>query len=98
MGDWTSVVIAIISSGFLTTVYTEWRTRKRSNSDLKDMVLAMVRNDLTDKCKAYKKKGYIPMDEFEAFDGLAKKYLSNGGNGTVKKLVGEARQLPLEEE
>lgn len=98
MGDWTSVVIAIISSGFLTTVYTEWRTRRKANSDLWDMVFAILRNDLTESCKSYKKKGYIPLDEYEAFDGLATKYLDNKGNGTVKKLVGEVRQLPLEEE
>lgn len=96
---WTSIVLSIIGSGILTTIYTDWRTNRRSrkqvNSAEQNMILAIGRERILVMSKMYQALGEIPVDEYEAYEHLAKAYLQLGGNGAVKKLVEEVMELPI---
>lgn len=96
----TSIIITAIGvfgTVFASQGFWEWLKNRRETPQDK-MLLAIGRDRLLFLCKMYKKKGYIPEDEFEAFSRMGDAYIEMGGNSTIKKLYEECKTLPLKDE
>lgn len=96
----TTIVLAVIGvfgTVFASQGFWEWlRNRKKTPQD--KMLLAIGRDRLLFLCKQYKRKEFIPEDEYEAFTSMGDAYIEMGGNSTIKKLYLECKNLPLKDE
>jgi len=61
-------------------------------------VMALLRDRIIQSCNHYREKGYCPIYARDNIDSLFKEYAALGGNGTVKDLVNETKELPWEKE
>jgi len=73
--------------------------RKMKNKHSKDKAIengmqALLRGQIIQSYNRCKDKGYCPIYELENVESLNKEYKILGGNGAIKKLVEELRNMP----
>ena len=93
------IVVAIFAStGFWSFLSNKIAKKKKKKTPIEKMVLALGRDKLLEANKRYRKKGFIPEDDYEAYMGLGEAYEAMGGNSLMRKVFEENRQLPVKED
>ena len=94
-----TIALAIFAStGFWQFILAVYNNRTKKKTPVDNMVLALGRDKLLFLNKKYRKKGFIPEDDFETYVGLGEAYEAMGGNTLVKKGFEENRKLPVKED
>ena len=68
------------------------------NNAIADGVKAMLSNEIIDKYKYHRDKGFCPVDEKINITSLYEPYKNLGGNGTIDALYKKIQNMPSEEE
>ena len=68
----------------ITTISTELLSIKDSLDTDRNLTLSMAREKLNDMSNRYLEMGYIPMDEYVAYNSIGEAYISAGGNSEIK--------------
>jgi len=96
----TEIIIAIISSGVLSTVISCIFTFAGNRKHRKNGVAAGVQQLLYDRikylCKAHLERGYIATNDLDDLERMYKIYHNDlDGNGFVTDLMDNVRHLPV---
>lgn len=91
------VLSVFVCTGFWSFLTEVYRNNKEKQTPQDKMILAIGRDKLLSLSKKYIEQGFIPDDEFEAFDKLFEAYIGMKGNSTVKALGERALKLPLKD-
>lgn len=98
----TNIIIALIagltgSGGCSIILYLLQRRDKKKDGQSK-LLLGLAHDRIVYLGCCYIERGYITKDEYENLhDYLYEPYLTEGGNGTAKKVMSEVERLPLHE-
>jgi len=106
---WVEFLFGIVAAGLM-KVYTrrignrqkkleaEQEKAETEQKAIANGVMALLRDRIIQSCNHYREKGYCPIYARDNIDSLFKEYAALGGNGTVKDLVNETKELPWEKE
>lgn len=73
-----------------------WAKTKADRNNTEDrLLLAVARSQLVNQGRKYLKRGYITMDEYEAYEDNYKLYSDLGGNGLARRIFDQVDELPM---
>lgn len=94
-----TIIIAIISSGALSTLITGLFTAWKSNKEREDGVTAGVRMLLYDRVKflgkKYLEKGMVTAEELEDLVEMHRIYHNMGGNGFLDSIMDSVKHMQI---
>lgn len=93
---WITIISIVVSVGSATGFFA-WIQKKNEAKDVKQKMLMGLGHDrIIYLSLQYINRGYVSEDEFENLNKyLYEPYKELGGNGTVKRLMGEVEKLPI---
>lgn len=97
---WLEIAFSIIVSALGAGLRGLWKKFKQFSVEQKAMMNAMkasLRNDIIRAHDYYIQRGYILIWELDNIEELCKEYCCLGGNGVIKILMEEIRQLEKRE-
>lgn len=73
-----------------------WAKSKTERNDTEDrLILQVAKNQLISQGRAYLKRGYITMDEYEEYESEYDTYARLGGNGLARRVFKQVDELPI---
>ena len=92
-----SIIAAVFASSGFWALITSIVQKKNEKKDAKArMILGLGHHELKELCEKYLAQGWIYTDDYEDLvKYLYEPYIKMGGNGTVKKLMGDVEKLPI---
>ena len=95
---WVEVLLTAISS-FVAFTYKKIRKRfeeqDKKREAIENGVQALLRNELIKNFREYKQKGEITLLDKENMDHMFKEYFNLGGNGMMKEVYEEFKEIPI---
>lgn len=92
------LLLAILSAlciTFGTWLYRRLKKNKNNYETLKNSIIDILRLNITQIYFVCIHTGSIKMSELDLLEKLFAEYENLGGNGTIKKIVSEMRNLPI---
>ena len=86
-------IIVSILTGVLRGLWVKFKTFTIEQKAMSNAIKASLRNDIIRAHEFYMKRGYIYIYELDNLEELCKEYCILGGNGVVKVLMDEIREL-----
>ncbi len=95
------ILIAVLSSGFLSTaltlLVTHWKGRRRQEGGIHGGVQQLLYDRIKYLCKSHLERGYISVADLEDLERMHKIYHDAlKGNGFLDGLMERVRRLPTE--
>lgn len=97
-----TIIIAIISSGALSTLisglFSAWRNRRKKHDGVRDGIKIILYDRIKHLGKAYIERGYITADELEDLTTMHEIYHDPdglNGNGFLDAIMRNVKQLPI---
>ena len=97
MEPWLQTALTVFCSVLASSGFWAYLQNRREKKDAKTkMLLGLGHDRLVYLCMKYIERGWVSSDEYEDLNKyLYGPYVDMGGNGTVKKLMGEVQKLPI---
>lgn len=97
MEPWIQTMITVVCAVLASSGFWAWLQSRRDKKDAKTrMILGLGHDRLVVLSMKYIERGWVSSDEYEDLNKyLYLPYTEMGGNGTVKKLMGEVQKLPI---
>lgn len=93
-----AAVITALSTAVVTALIAVLRNTVKHQTALDAGMQAMLRAEIIRSYYHYSERGWITLHGLEAVELAYQAYHDLGGNGTVTKLMGDMRDLPVQEE
>lgn len=97
-----TILVAIISSGALSTVisglFSAWRSRKRRHDGVREGIKILLYDRIKHLGKDYIERGYVTSDELEDLSTMHEIYHDPdglNGNGFLDAIMNNVKQLPI---
>jgi hypothetical protein len=95
-----TIIIAIISSGALSTLVSSlfniWQTRKKKNDGVRAGMKMLLYDRIKHLGKGYIQRGYVTTDELEDLTAMHEIYHEElEGNGFLDTLMKNVKSLPI---
>lgn len=71
---------------------------RSSQQLMENSLISMLREKIKTRCMKCKSRGYMRLYEWETICDLFASYEALGGNGTIKQLYADTKDLPIREE
>lgn len=103
-GGITGAIMFIFKKGYLMlskkykTLISDIEREKTEQDSIKEGLLALLHDRLTQSCQYHMKKRYITIEELDNLKYLYKSYSVLGGNGTVTELYNRCMKLSISTE
>lgn len=103
MGDfilkyWVEVLLTSVSS-FVVLTYRKIKSRFKEQDKKREAiergVQALLRNELIQRFREYKLAGEMTLLDKENMDHMFKEYFNLGGNGMMKEVYDEFKDIPI---
>ena len=103
MGDfilkyWVEVLLTSVSS-FVVLTYRKIKSRFKEQDKKREAiergVQALLRNELIQRFREYKLAGEMTLLDKENMDHMFKEYFNLGGNGMMKEVYDEFKEIPI---
>lgn len=103
MGDfilkyWVEVLLTSVSS-FVVLTYRKIKSRFKEQDKKREAiergVQALLRNELIQRFREYKLVGEMTLLDKENMDHMFKEYFNLGGNGMMKEVYDEFKDIPI---
>ena len=86
-------IIVSVLGALLRGLWKKFKTFSTEQKAMSNAIKASLRNDIIRAHEFYMKRGYIYIYELDNIEELCKEYCILGGNGVVKVLMEEIREL-----
>lgn len=90
-----TLIIAILSSSFVTTLLNFVLNRLDKKSNINKALMCLLGYELKNECHRLIKQKHIELDDLEQLQQLNTLYHEMGGNGYVKALMNKVEHLEV---
>lgn len=92
-----TLIIAILSSSFVTTLLNFVLNRIDKKSNINKALMCLLGYELKNECHRLIRQKHIELDDLEQLQQLNEIYHSMGGNGYVKSLMSKVEHLEVKQ-
>lgn len=97
---WAETFFSAMLAGLGWTAKVLWNRQKKVDTQqeaVRKGVLALLRGELVSAYYHYTERGWITLHGLESAESMYAEYSNLGGDGAVKKLMEDLRELPVKD-